>query len=490
MSFKFGVSTSETPTSVQPGRSAPSALPCVVGVAPWWTAEQPLKISDALKPRSIRSFAAYQKEFGAANQLATSGWANFSLDSFSRCWWLYGGRGEAFIWNVLDPTLGVVSSETIAIASGTVAYALTSAGSNPYVTSVDGSSVTYERGVDYSLAYDASGVATITLLSPAIKAETSLSVSLYNTTALVVTADMITGVLGRISEVFQTFQRAPTMLLAPYANYDARVVAALAAATLNAGDGRLAIAYLDVPSRDLAFDGVNITGVISSTGVLAAKPISNNRVIAVWGAGCVGPERFDGSCVFAVERARVDADNGFPYVSPGNRALFITSAALETDGTETAMMVSRDQMNEDVCANGVVGFLSTGAGWVLWGEWTTAAPATTDIKDQFHSTRAMMDYLRNDFLGAMAARISLPLNLRQVDGILKSYSDRLGFFVGTGAIASGNISLDTEVTTTTELLSGNLTFRLLVTPPPPIVSITGVFEWDAETFTAIIREAA
>lgn len=488
MSYQYGVSTREVPTSVQAGRSAASALPCVVGVAPWWTAGEPMSAEEALRPRSVRSFAAYAQRYGAGNQLQASGWAKYSLDSFARAWWLYGGQGEAFIWNVLDPTTSDVETETLTLDSGTDVYPLTTLGANPYITAVGA----FARGTDYTLSYDTAGVATIRLVSAAIKAEVSVAISYHAEPKVYV--EPIVEALGRVWQIFQMALRAPTMLLAPYFSYDARVVAALIAATTKAGNGRLAIAYCDVPSRDFAVTSrlgdtdaiTTFSGVTDSTDVLAAKPAVDPRLVAVWGTGCVGPERFEGSCVFAAERSRVDVGTGFPYVSPCNRPLYISTVVAEADGVERAVMVERQQLNDDVVANGVVGFQPTEAGWVLWGENTTAAPASTDVKDMFHSVRSMMDYLRNDFTSAMAGRISLPIILRQIQGVLKSYTDRLGFFVGSGAIVSGSIELDTELTTASELLAGRLHFLLLVSPPPPMVAIVGVFEYDVERFVTVV----
>ena len=492
MAYQYGVYTSENATSIQAGRSAASALPLVFGIAPWWTASKPQTAEEALKPRSVRSYASYQDQYGNADLLASDGWAQYSLDSFARAWWLYSGQGEAFICNVLEPkdsgTL-IVSAPTITVLEGITSYAIATSHPCPYVEKVMSGDTTFVQGTDYSLSYSSSGALSVFLNSDAIKDATPLTLTAYDIDPadLYSSIDAITVAIGKTWQVYQTFLRAPTMLLAPYFSYDAAVAIALKAATLDAGGGRLAMAYVDVPSRDLTVNELLVSGITTSAGVLAAKPASDPRLVAVWGTACVGAERFEGSCFFAAKRASTDvANGGFPYVSPCNQALPITSVVAETGGVESAFMVRRAELNDAVCANGVVTFDAVDGGWVLWGELTTAAPSSTDIKDMFHSTRAMMDYLRNDFAGSLSGRVSLPINLRQVDGIIKSYSDRLGFFVGSGAIVSGYMELNTTQTTATELVAGRLHFDLFVSPPPPIVAILGTFEWDVESFVSII----
>ena len=90
MAYQYGVYTSENATSIQAGRSAASALPLVFGIAPWWTASKPLTAEEALKPRSVRSYASYQEQYGNADLLGDDGWAHYSLDSFARAWWQIG----------------------------------------------------------------------------------------------------------------------------------------------------------------------------------------------------------------------------------------------------------------------------------------------------------------------------------------------------------------------------------------------------------------
>lgn len=492
MAYQYGVYTSENATSIQAGRSAASALPLVFGIAPWWTASKPLTAAEALKPRSVRSYASYQEQYGISSLLGDDGWANYSLDSFARAWWLYGGQGEAFVWNVLDPKVNgtlVTPSPTITVGAGTTSYAITTNNSCPYVEKIVDGGTTFAQGTDYSLSYSSSGALSVFLISDAIKAATSLTLTAYDVELADVysSVDAITVAIGKTWQVYQAFLRAPTMLLAPYFSYDASVAIALKSATLDAGGGRLAMAYVDVPSRDFNVGGELVAGITASADVLAAKPPADPRLVAVWGTACVGAERFEGSCFFVSKRASTDvANGGFPYVSPCNQALPITSVVAETGGVESAFMMRRAELNDAVCSNGVVTFDAVDGGWVLWGELTTAAPASTDIKDMFHSTRAMMDYLRNDFAGSLSGRVSLPINLRQVDGIIKSYSDRLGFFVGSGAIVSGYMELNTTLTTATELVAGRLHFDLFVSPPPPIVAILGTFEWDVESFVSII----
>ena len=118
---------------------------------------------------------------------------------------------------------------------------------------IEGGGTTFVQGIDYSLSYSSSGVLSVFFDQRRHQSRHDLDFNrlrcrLVRPTARHTTrSDAIKAAIGKTWQVYQAFLRAPTMLLAPYYSYDASVAIALTSATRDAGGGRLAMAYVDVP---------------------------------------------------------------------------------------------------------------------------------------------------------------------------------------------------------------------------------------------------
>ena len=76
----------------------------------------------------------------------------------------------------------------------------------------------------------------------------------------------------------------------------------------------------------------------------------------------------------------------------------------------------------------------------------------------------------------------MPLNLRQLEGVVKSFNQILAGWVGFGALNAGSVELDKELNTTASLLAGTVYVRIRIAPPPAMVVIEGVLEYDVQGF--------
>ena len=119
-----------------------------------------------------------------------------------------------------------------------------------------------------------------------------------------------------------------------------------------------------------------------------------------------------------------------------------------------------------------------------WGVNTAAFPGSTDVKDYLFPIRRMFNHVSNQFQIFSDARIDMPLNRRQLEGVIKSFNQILSGWVGFGALNAASISLDDERNTEASLLAGVVYFRIRIAPPPPMVEIDGVLEYDVASFTA------
>lgn len=148
------------------------------------------------------------------------------------------------------------------------------------------------------------------------------------------------------------------------------------------------------------------------------------------------------------------------------------------------MYLTRDEVNANLGAYGVCGFRNTASGWVLWGDNAAAFPGSTDVKDYMIPVRRMFNHVSNQFQIFADGRVDMPLNNRQLEGVIKSFNQILSGWVGFGALNAASVKLDDDLNTAASLLSGVVYLRIMIAPPPAMVVIQGVLEYDVAGFAS------
>lgn len=151
---------------------------------------------------------------------------------------------------------------------------------------------------------------------------------------------------------------------------------------------------------------------------------------------------------------------------------------------EASVYMTREDVNTYLGAFGLVGLRNTAAGWVEWGDNTAAYPGNTDVKDYMIPIRRMFNHVGNQFQIFADGRIDMPLNVRQLEGVVKAFNQVLSGWVGFGALNAASVELDAERNTPESLLSGTVYLRIKIAPPPAMVVIEGVIEYDVAGFEA------
>lgn len=199
--------------------------------------------------------------------------------------------------------------------------------------------------------------------------------------------------------------------------------------------------------------------------------ISPGGTYAVWGG-------WDSFVITDARDAWHVSDPSDVTVSPFSVSIDFTGVA------EAPLFQSRDDVNNALGANGVIGALNTADGWNIWGNNLTCFPGNTDVKDYLISIRRMFNYTQNLFQVFAQPRIDNPLNRRQLEGVVNSFNQILASLQGFGALNSAAVELDDERNTTEQLIRGVVYFRIRIAPPPPMQEINGVFEFDVQGFEA------
>lgn len=523
MAYKHGVYTSEIETSVQTAAPVDSALPFVVGTAP-----------RNVGPVLVTSWSRFCEIFGVDRSVDIGGpeyQAGGTLTNFAYYWFLLAGRGECFMQSLpgityssdpisikvgdeikqarFDIQLGLVpaanrdgwrgpimnDSLEIAWNTGEEEYEATF-GDFMSVSITDPTSISPVTVLDSG----GGGTLTITLVdldtgsaisgAELVDQTVPLSVQFHAYGVVVENDAQIIDAIQSIHTIYERFGRVASILeVAGYSVQTVRpaVQAAMVSAVQNIGGRFKGIALLDCDAGDVRANGDGY----SYAELAENKPSTSPYAYLVWPNVGVGALRFPGSVAICASINAVDGQfGGLPYVAPSNKPLPITGQYWVYEDEETAAYVeqpvwlTRDEVNTYLGAYGIAGFRHTAQGWVSWGVNTAAFPGSTDVKDYLLPIRRMFNHVSNQFQIFADGRVDMPLNRRQLEGVIKSFNQILSGWVGFGALNSASIALDDERNTEESLLAGVVYFRIRIAPPPPMVVIEGVLEYDVAGFTA------
>lgn len=517
MAYRHGVYTSEVSTSIQTAAPVDSALPFVIGTAP-----------RQIGPVLITSWSRYCAAFGVPENVDING-PEFSrggtLTNFAYYWFILAGRSDCVLQSLpamkysskpfqvkvgadlvearFDVQLGLVAasgrdtarkavesgSGHISYDSGSSKYSVTYGSATAAITNdtyiapitltLDGVSVT----ISLVAVADNSSIVAGVLPVPA----SGLDFELYAYGEIAESVTPITEAIQSIHTIYERFNRVASVLLIPgpyfTTNYGG-LPAAMAAAVSNIGGRFKGVALCELPAGDklAASAGVSVDELPDE------KNSTSPYVIYSWPNVGVGDFRFPSSVALAAAINATDGQyGGLPYVSPSNKPLPVTGAycMIENEDeqiVEEPVFLTRDDVNAYLGAYGIVGFRNTAQGWVAWGDNTAAFPGSTDVKDYMIPIRRMFNYVSNQFQVFADARVDMPLNLRQLEGVVKSFNQILAGWVGFGALNAGSVELDKELNTTASLLAGTVYVRIRIAPPPAMVVIEGVLEYDVQGF--------
>lgn len=501
MAYRHGVYTSEVTTSIQTAAPVDSALPFVVGTAP----------SEA-GPVLVTSWRSFCNTFGVSENvdIGADEYSNGgTLTNFAYYWFVLAGRSDCILQSVAVNDLAseafsaVDGDESVSVRFATDISGVASAGRDTIRAILAGSTivVSVSEGV-YSVkvvrgddeyagtlgSTSAIGDFSVTIGGIPVTFEligadsatfasgvTTASVQVAEYGAAVDSTASVISAIQNIHTIYERFGRVAPILAAPYLNeIDDSVAAAMATAASNIGGRFKGIALIDMPS------GFNTNaGSLGYDELSSHKRSTSEFAVLAWPHVGVGSYRFAASTALAAAFNETDGRfGGLPYVSPSNKALPVTGC-YDGDG---AVYLTRDDVNAYLGAYGITGFRNTASGWVAWGDNTAAFPGSTDIKDYMIPVRRMFNHVSNTFQLFADSRVSLPLNRRQLDGVINSFNQTLASFVGFGALNAASVELDSDLNTTESLLSGTVYIRIRIAPPPSMVVIEGVLEYDVSGF--------
>ncbi|MBR0151083.1 MAG: phage tail sheath family protein [Synergistaceae bacterium] len=482
MAFRHGVYKQEVPTSLTAPVQTDTGLPVIIGTAPLHLAEGGL--SNVNKPQLIYNYNEAVSLFGYSDD-----WDNYTLCEFIYSQFALFAMSPCVLINVLDPSRHkeAVSSREYEIAGGEVnlgANVVINDESFVVATLNDESErVIHTLGRDYSVAYDASGNAILTVIEGgALEGKSSVLMSFTKIKPNAVTAsdiiggvDATTGVytgLELVGSVFPRFRLVPGLIGAPKWSCIPEVAAVMRAKAENINGLFTAQAVVDIPCDSAGADVYTEAPEWKNRNNYTAE-----REIVCWPKVKLGDKTYHLSTQLIGLMNQVDSGNeDIPYESPSNKALQMDSCVVASGREADLGLEQANYLN----GQGIVTALNWTGGWRAWGNRTGAYPASTDAKDMMIPVRRMFDWIGNRFILKFWEKVDDPANTRLIRTVINSFNVEMNGLAAMGAILGGRIEFLSTENTSADLLDGKLRFHIYITPPSPAEEITGIFEFDPE----------
>lgn len=457
-----GVNVYEQGTAVSTPVEAPTGVPFIIGLSPIQKADTP---ATAGIPVLCTSYAEFEEAFGYSDD-----WDTYPLCEFAYSHFKLFGMQPAIFCNLLDPGTmkSAVAAADKAVTSKKVELTAKAIPSSVVVKAAGGQGTAYVKDTDYSVYFNSDGNLTVELLPDSTHySEASLNIAYDEVTPASVNAAAVATGIEKIELCMTLLGVIPDLIVAPGFSQNSTVAAVMATKAAGINGMFKAKALIDI-------DTAAATVYSNVVATKNSANITDKREIPCWPMLKLGDKKFHYSTQLAGLIAQVDAENGAPFVSPSNNGLKCDALIL-ADGSEVVMTLAQANI---LNAGGVVTALNFMGGFVAWGNYTAAYPASTDVKDYFIPVSRMFDWVGNTLIQTFWAQLDSPMTRRMVDSVVDTANIWLNGLTGSGYILGGRCEMLESENPDTALMAGIVKFHVYITPPSPAQEIDFTLEYD------------
>lgn len=479
MTFKHGITISESDTSVTSPVTSTAGLPVVFGTAP-------INLSTRATPPVNEPVICYS--FGEAVSAFgySDNWDSFTLCEMMDSHFRQYALAPVVLVNVLDPATHkqAVAASPKNLVDRSITLNVEGVLLDTVIVKSQDGATTYVKNTDYTLGFDDAGHVVISAKSTIPANVTQLSVAYTKLDpAAVDGTEVIGGVdasgkatgLELINQVFPKFGLVPGLVLAPGFSQDPTV-----AAVMTAKAGNINGVFKALPLTDLPADTVSFYA--DAPAWKTNHAYTSKRQVPLWPKVQLGDNIYHLSTQLAGAMGTTDlANGGVPFASPSNKPLKASGLVLD-NGAEVNLGL--DQANY-LNSQGIATALSFNGSLRSWGNHTGAYPATTDPKDSFIAIRRMFDWVANSVILTYWQKVDDPMNKRLTETVVDSINIWLNGLTASGALLGGRLEFRAEDNPSTSLMAGSIKFRLFLTPPGPAQNIEFVLEYDVKYLSAL-----
>lgn len=333
---------------------------------------------------------------------------------------------------------------------------------------------TYEKGVDYTVAYDSTGqnviISSVSLETATVEYKTVTPSNIAFSKDTYEEIDYIPQNTGYI----------PAALSAPLwdkeedtgGNIVMNKLAAIAEEPVDKHYYCQAIGQLESSTR---------------TGALTEKePYTSPKLKVCWPFVKIGSFIYPVSLIFSARREIVDKRNdGIPYESASNESITIDSLVDKSGNVIKQLEKEADTLN----ANGIATMaFTTNMQWNTYGvcmaNYSEANRGNIPPNKLNDAAVQMMDYICNDFELQFGDIVHKPMSVRTANDIVEVYQKKLNAYTSQGMLVAGTISFEPSENSTADLADGQFTYSITETNTPPAKAIIANVTYDSDALDA------
>lgn len=507
MALQHGWYIEERPTSLGAPLVADSAIACVIGASPVnqtkvggaWITEAQILAGLRAQPELCPNMQEARAKVGYLGPREDAhGVHRFDcgISAQLRASFALYGAGPIVAINVLGNSAEHVQSGTaeIKLDRGAIPReAQTLPLSMMIVPSlvVSGDDGPFVEGQDYLADFDTEGRFELILTAgSAIAPDATITLAFDYLDPSKVDAEDIEGAidaegvrtgLEAVYSVPMATRKIPCTILAPFHSGDPVTAAILGAKCENIAGTFRAIGLIDS-----FLDDALTTTPAQKKAELGL--VSENLIFTPYDYR-TGDEAIPASCHWAAMMAVVDgANGGVPSISPSNEPLQVTAVFASDAPDAPRVSHGRDEANLLNEAGIATARNTVNAGWVTWGNYTTAYPASTDPKDTFIPIRRMFNWVANTLQLTFENRIDKRLRRGLVQEVVDVANTWLESLEKDEDMIGAEVLFTEERNPPAQLAAGKAIFGLKMAPPPPLQAGIFEFEYEAGFLTRLFGE--
>jgi len=444
------------------------------------------------KPVLCNNIAEAKAAFGYSDD-----WEKYTLCEAMYVHFEMNGVGPLLLINVLDPTKAAHKNATQVTTSKTPAngrIVIPSAEDiileSVTVATQDETPVTKEKGVDYSISYNADKQQIVIQEIGSGLGTSALTVAYYTIKPSgVVAADVIGTTDGMgvntglfcVNDVYPATGVIPSYLAAPGFSSTKQIHDAMYAVSKKINGHWDAYIFADLP---LMNDSTPLT--LATIAAYKEENGYNHENETVFFPLALGTDNkiYHLSVLAAANfQALLIMNDGIPYMVASNTACTIIQN-LYMGESNTGRLYDDEIINKYLNKNGIASACFTAGRWCIWGCHSASYnPTDADMINVSETNMMMLFYVSNDFQGRRSQNVDKPLTMNDIQTIIAEEQTRVDALISIGALISGTVRLNVSAQAKSDIVAGDYSFIFDLTPTPIARSLKAYVNWTDEGFT-------
>lgn len=184
----------------------------------------------------------------------------------------------------------------------------------------------------------------------------------------------------------------------------------------------------------------------------------------------------------------LQAQDGIPYTTASNTPCPIIRSLYLGD-EQSGRVVDDCVINELLGQNGIASAAFVGGRWAIWGGHSADYDQeSADVINVSETNRMMLYYIANDFQHRRPKDVDRQMTANALRTIISEEQTRLDALVKIGALTYGEVRLNEEANSMSDMVSGDYSFVFNITTTPLAKSLRAIVNWTDEGYAIYYDE--